>query len=202
MQYIVFCSGGFSKEVISYIESDGHEILAVVSNDEFNCEEYNKKYKILTDIDVNEYPNAEYILATGDIEIKKKIVAKYPNRWGNFIHSKAYVSKYSKIGIGNILCPFSSILGDCIVGNFVTYNVYSCTTHDNVIGDYVTFSPYSGTMGNCIIGNECYFGTASYCIPKVKLGDKIKVSAGSVVRHSFSEEAVLLGNPAKPRLKG
>lgn len=201
MKYVIFGSGGFAKEVISYIESDNHDIVAVVSSGEFNSESYNKKYNVINSISANDYPDAEFILAVGDIETKKIIISKNPDRWGNFIHSSCHVSPHAKLKKGIIMAPYSSVLGDSIVGNFVTLNVYCCVAHDNIIGDYTTFSPYCGTMGYCDIGNECFFGTATYCIPKVKLGAKIKVSAGSVVRHSYSEETTLLGNPAKPRQK-
>jgi len=199
VKYIIFGSGGFAKEVISYIEDDGHEILAVVSSQPFNCNSYSDKYAILDKLELNQFPDAKFILAVGDIEVKKKIVSENENRWCNFIHSSCILSNYAKLGRGIIMCPYSAILGDAVVGNFVTLNIYSCVTHDNLIGNYNTFSPYSGTMGNCEIGDECFFGTASYCIPKVKLGNKIKISAGSMVRHSFNQECILQGNPAKPR---
>jgi len=199
MKYVVFGSGGFAKEVISYIESDNHEVVAVVSTQPFNCSSYNK-YKIYEKLEEGMFPQATFIMGVGDINIKKIFVSQNENRWGNFIHSSCHVSPHAKLGVGMVMCPYSSILGDAVVGDFVTFNVYSCVTHDNVIGNYITFSPYCGTMGNCEIGDECFFGTAAYCIPKVKLGNNIKVSAGSIVRHSYDNECVLLGNPAKPRV--
>ena len=199
MKYVVFGSGGFAKEVIGYIESDGHEIEAVVSTQPFNCSSYIKKYPVMSELKQGDFPNSKFILAVGDIDVKKVIVSKNEDRWANFIHSSCHVSEHSQMGKGNVLCPFVNLGGDVIVGDFVTFNSHVFVTHDNVIGNYVTFSPFCGTMGYCNIGDECFFGTASFCIPKVTLGNNIKVSAGSMVRHSYSEECVLLGNPAKPR---
>lgn len=200
MKYVVFGSGGFAKEVIDYIESDGHQVVAVVSTQPFNHVEYARKYEILDQLKKDQFPEAEFILAVADSEVKKKIVSKNEDRWGNFIHSTCHVSSYAKLGKGIILCPFSSILGDSVIGNFVTLNIYCSVAHDCQIGSYATFSPYSATMGNCSIGDECFFGAAAYCIPKIKLHDKIKVSAGSTVRHSYDVECTLRGNPAKPKL--
>lgn len=199
-KYIVFGSGGFSKEVIDYIESDNHEIVAVVSTQKFNCESYNKKYNILSKLEKGMFPEAKFIMAVGDTNVKKTIIQQNENRWGNFIHSSSHVSRYCKLGSGIVICPFSTVLGDSVVGDFVTLNVHTCVAHDNIIGNFVTYSPYCGSMGNCEIQDECFFGTAAYCIPKIKLGRNIKVSAGSVVRHSFLEECILQGNPAKPRV--
>jgi sugar O-acyltransferase (sialic acid O-acetyltransferase NeuD family) len=200
MKYLIFGSGGFAKEVIDYIESDDHEIVGVISTQKFNSESYSKRYKIYSDVSELSYiADLQFILAVGDIKTKQIIVSKNENRWGTFIHSKSYVSKHAKIGKGSIICPFATVLGDSVIGKFTTLNVYACVAHDNVIGNYVTYSPYSGSMGNCTIGDECFFGTAAYAIPKIKLGNRIAVSAGSVVRHSYENEGVLLGNPAKPR---
>jgi sugar O-acyltransferase (sialic acid O-acetyltransferase NeuD family) len=199
MKYVVFGSGGYAKEVIGHMESDRHEIVAVVSTQPFNCDSYNKKYKVIPKLEKGMFPDAQFIMAVGDVDIKKIFVEQNENRWGNFIHSSCHVSDHAKLGVGITMNPYSTVMGNAIVGNFVTLNVFTCVAHDNVVGDFVTYSPYCGTMGNCEIGDECFFGTASYCIPKIKLGKKIKVSAGSVVRHSYTEESVLIGNPAKPR---
>lgn len=199
MKYIVFGSGGFAKELIGYIEDDSHEVVAVVSRSPFNDEQYNQKYKVITSIAPGDFPDASFLLGVGEVDIKKRIVAENENRWVNFIHSSCTISKFAKIGIGNIFCPHSNVAGDAVIGDFGTFNFYVIIAHDNVIGDYVTFSPYSGSMGICKIDDECFLGTATYCIPKIKLGKRIKVSAGSVVRHSYEQECILQGNPAKPR---
>lgn len=198
MKYVIFGSGGHAKEVVSFIESDGHEIVAVVSTLPFNCESYHK-YPLYSKIQPGMFPDAEFIMAVGDINIKKIFVEQNENRWGNFIHSSCHVSAYAKLGVGVTVSPFTTILGDAVVGNFVTLNVYNFIAHDTQIGNYVTLSPYCGTMGNCNIGDDCFFGTAAYCIPKVTLGKAIKVSAGSMVRHSYTDSCTLIGNPARPR---
>lgn len=197
--YIVFGSGGHAKEVISYIEDDGHTIACVVSTSNFNHESYNHKYKVLQSLEAGMFPEAKFVLAVGDVNTKKIIVEKNESRWTNFIHSSCSVSKYATLGVGNTLSPYSCVNGDSVIGNFVTLNVHTTVSHDSIVNNFVTFSPYSGVMGNCRVGDECFFGTASYCIPNVTLGNKIKVSAGSVVRHSFLEDCVLRGNPAKPK---
>lgn len=204
MKYIVFGSGGFAKEVIDYIEDDNHEIVAVVSTQQFNSDSYAKRHAVLEKIDdtiLTTYPDAKFLLAVGDIAVKKIIVGKHIDRWGSFIHSSSHVSKYSKLGKGVVICPYATVLGDSVVGDFVTLNVYSCVAHDNVVGNYSTYSPYAGSMGNCSIGEACFFGTASYCIPGVTVANACKISAGSFLRKShLIEHDVLIGNPAKSKL--
>lgn len=200
MKYVVFGSGGFAKEVIGYIVSDGHSIEAVVSENPFNDPQF-KHFNLVNTIAVGEYPGAAFVLAVGDIETKKRIVSQNEDRWETFAHSSSFVSKFAKLGKGCVICPNTCVLGDAQVGNFVTVNVFCTIAHDNVIGDYVTYSPYVGTMGVCKIGNECFFGTASYCVPKVSLPAGTKVSAGAIVRKSIQTPETLYGDPATPKQK-
>ena len=102
-------------------------------------------------------------------------------------------------GRGSLLYPFSCVLGKSKIGKFTTLNVHCSVPHDNITGDYCTFSPYSAIMGHCNIGDECFFGVASYCIPKVTLPAFTKVSAGAIVRKSINDPTILYGDPAAPR---
>jgi len=199
MKYVIFGSGGFAKEVIDDVESDGNKIIGVVSTKEFDNEKYNNLYKIYSSFnEILDY-EAKFLLAVSDSNLKRKLVSINPDMWDSFIHSSAHVSKMAQIGKGTIICHHAAVNGDAVVGEFVTLNNYTLIAHDCKVGDYSTFSPYSGIMGHCSVGQDTFFGTAAYSIPNVQLGDKIKVSAGSMVRHSYNFECVLRGNPAKPR---
>lgn len=200
MKYVVFGSGGFAKEVISYLIDDGHTIDAVVSTLPFNNEKY-RKFNLVNKLSPGEYPDAKFIMAVGDITIKKIFVEQNEDRWATFVHSSSFVSSFATIGKGSVICPFTSVLGDAVIEEFVTLNVYTTVAHDNIVKKYSTYSPYAGTMGNCEIGEECFFGTAAYCIPKVKLPAGTKVSAGAVVRKSITTPCTLYGDPAQPKIK-
>lgn len=196
-KFIVFGSGGFAKEVIDIVLSDGHEVVGVVSTENFNNEKYNE-FPVFKTVP-NHIEHDGYLLGVADSKLKRKFVNENLDNWVTFIHSSVHLSKFSTIGKGCIICPQAQINADCVIGNFVTLNNYTLIAHDAIVGDYSTFSPYSGIMGNSSVGEDCFFGTAAYSIPKVKLGNRIKVSAGSMVRHSYSFECTLQGNPAKPR---
>lgn len=197
MKYVIFGSGGFAKEVIDYVLNDGHEIAAVISTQQFNSAKYSM-FSVYPSVPDN-IEHDGYLLGVADSDLKRKFVSENLDKWKTFIHSSVHLSRFATIGRGCIICPQAQINGDCIIGNFVTLNNYTLIAHDATVGDYCTFSPYSGIMGNSSVGEDCFFGTAAYSIPKIKLGSKIKVSAGSMVRHSYTDECILQGNPARPR---
>jgi len=99
------------------------------------------------------------------------------------------------------MAPMSMLCGDAVVGNFVTFNIYTQAGHDCVISDYVTFSPYAETCGNCRLGEDVFLGCDAKVLPNLEVVAGAKVSAGAIVRKSILEPVTVYGDPAKPRLK-
>ena len=48
-----------------------------------------------------------------------------------------------------------------------------------------------------VIGNDCWIGTRCIILPGVHLGNKCIVAAGAVVTHSFPDNSIIGGVPAK-----
>lgn len=83
------------------------------------------------------------------------------------------------------------------------------------IGDYVKFGPKVGlytpihpldpgdrrteveTTAPITIGNDVWVGGSATILPGVTLGNNVIVGAGSVVTHSFPDNVIVVGNPAK-----
>lgn len=82
------------------------------------------------------------------------------------------------------------------IGSNVTVsgNVNLCT-HDNAICK--VFPDKSDLVGEINIGNNCFIGMRSIIMLGVSLGNNCIVGAGSVVTHSFPDNSVIAGNPAR-----
>lgn len=48
-----------------------------------------------------------------------------------------------------------------------------------------------------VIGDNCFIGANACVIGGVTLGNNVKIGAGAVIIHSFGDNAVLVGNPAR-----
>lgn len=112
-----------------------------------------------------------------------------------------YIDKESfHIGIGNVIgngCRFSPKV---TIGN---YNVVVNDTifgHDAIVGNYNVFFPETRLSGKVIVGDECIFGMRTAVFQGVKIADRVKLSAGSILSMNAREGNTYLGNPAK-RLK-
>jgi sugar O-acyltransferase (sialic acid O-acetyltransferase NeuD family) len=197
MKYIKFGTGGFAKEIISYL-NEGDQVVCAVSTQPFdNPVKY--PYPVKEKLEPGEFLDAGFLLCVGDPALKRKLVSFNENRWVTFIHKSATVSPQSEIGQGSIVGPNTVITSDARLGQFVTLNLNCCVAHDCTVGEYTTFSPYASVMGHCTVGTDCFFGTSALCVPKVSLPSYTKISAGAVVRKSITEPTTLYGDPAGPR---
>lgn len=141
------------------------------------------------------YPkNSEFVLGTGSKKWRKLFIDRFTKiyepsikHFPNITHRTSYISSLSRIGIGNVFCPFSLINGDAVIGNFNNFNIYATASHDNLVGNNNIFSPYSGLMGNCTLGDDNFLGAKSIITPNISLGNDNTISAGEVVFDSMGD---------------
>lgn len=199
-------NGGFAQEVFEQIIL-GHAVketfggFIILKNDEAILigEEGSTKF---------DYPaSARFILATGNKQWRRNFIShftsQYPiNQWHfpNVEAGYAYVSKTSKMGIGNLFMNFSLINANAEMGDFNNFNCYASIHHDVVIGDNNILSPYSGIMGYCKIGNENFLGTGTHITPKCSIGNENTLSAGETLfedmtNRQFFQSGILQDKP-------
>lgn len=204
MKFVIFGAGGLAKELIGYIaNSHGlNSIQCIVSTEPFNNPIYQEKFTVKSSIEPGEYPDASFLLAVADPNIKKQIVETNENRWSTYIHPSCEISPFAKIGKGCVLAPQCIVVGDAIIEDFNFMNTNATVGHDSIVGKWSTMFPNTEICGDCIIGESCIFGIGAYVLPKQTLAANMKVSAGAVVRKSFDQATTLYGDPAMPRVKG
>lgn len=111
------------------------------------------------------------------------------------------------IGEGAILSPFVTMTSNIRIGRHFQANLYSYVEHDCVIGDYVTFAPRVSCNGNVIIEDHVYIGTGAMIRQgtpgrPLTIGRGAVVGMGAVVTKDVPPGTVVVGNPAKPLIKG
>lgn len=190
MRYVIFGSGGMAKEVIGYLESDGHEVDHVVSTQPFNNERFNR-YECGPS-----YYGGPALLAVADPEVKRAIVAQHPDiEWATYAHSSCFISRHARIGRGCVFAPNAMVCGDPVIEDFCFLNTNATIGHDSRLGAYSTLFPNTEVCGDCNLGEGCILGIGAYVIPGIKLPAGTKVSAGAVVRESIEAPANIYGDP-------
>lgn len=110
-----------------------------------------------------------------------------------FIHHESL-----KIGIGNIIQPFSSLSGDNKIGNFNVFNAGVRVGHDTVIGNYNTFATSTLISGGVKIGDQNDFGMNSGILQYKNVGNSNIIAPLSILFKSVQDNGHYLGVPAMP----
>jgi len=106
------------------------------------------------------------------------------------------------LGDGACLSPFVALTSNIRIGRGFHANLYSYVEHDCVIGDFVTFAPGVKCNGNITIGDRAYIGSGAVIRQGLTIGANAVVGMGAVVTRDVPAGATVVGNPARPLIKG
>ncbi|MCC5983380.1 MAG: acetyltransferase [Rhodobacteraceae bacterium] len=107
-----------------------------------------------------------------------------------------------QIAEGACLSPFVTLTSNIRIGRCFHANLYSYVEHDCRIGDFVTFAPGVKCNGNITIGDRAYIGSGAVIRQGLTIGADAVIGMGAVVTRDVPAGATVVGNPAKPLIKG
>lgn len=101
------------------------------------------------------------------------------------------------IGKGNIIKGQSIVSCDISIGNFNVFNGDVSLGHDVQIGNYNMFMPSVRISGGVTIEDYNFFGVGSIILQQLKIKNRMKLAAGSVLMTKPKSEGLYIGVPAK-----
>ena len=107
------------------------------------------------------------------------------------------ISKYSKIGKGNLLMPYSVVNAFATIGDHCIINTSAVVEHDCTVGSFCHVSVKSVMTGACSIGDGVFLGAGSTMRDGRSVGEWTTVGCGSAVVKNLEPNAVYVGCPAK-----
>jgi sugar O-acyltransferase (sialic acid O-acetyltransferase NeuD family) len=112
----------------------------------------------------------------------------------------------NQIGEGSIICAFTAITSNVVIGRYFHANFHCYIAHDCRIGDFVTFAPRAQCNGNVHIHDHAYIGACAVIKngtpdKPIVIGERAIVGMGAVVTKSVPPNTTVVGVPARPMPK-
>ncbi len=202
-QLIIIGYGGHAKVIEDCVnKSTEHVLIGYIDlEDQGNHLKYLGPDEKMISV-MEKYPNAQYVIGIGDIQLRQKIIRYYEQRGVSFatvIHTSAVVSDRAEIGSGSVVFPMAVVNPGCKIGKHAIINTGAIVEHDNMLGNNVHIAPQAVTGGQVAIGDNTLIGLGSSVRNNIKIGESCIVGCGSVVIDNISNSSLVYGVPAKPR---
>lgn len=141
-----------------------------------------------------------FICPVGNVKLKKKLISMILKRGGKFtniIHPTVVIGENVRLSTGLILCPYTVISSDAVLGNFVFVNLHASIGHDVKIGDWCFIGTGCALNGRVTLGDSVFMGGHVIVLPGGSIGTGTVVGAGSMVVGRVKPHITVFGIPAK-----
>ncbi|MBO0461274.1 MULTISPECIES: acetyltransferase [Enterococcus] len=203
MKAVIVGAGGFGKEIAFLLNRSSEYDDVSFVDDAKTLDEQIVGIPVIGTIDRLsrvEQKTAVFIGVASPL-IKEKIFLKLKDNnnltFPNLIDPTAIVGLNVKLGIGNILMPYTTYTADISIGDFNMFNIHSTIGHDSQIGNYNSIYPNVNLSGYTIVGNKNEIGVGTKVIPQVSIGQGNIIGAGSVIVKDILNNTKSVGVPAK-----
>lgn len=204
---VIVGASGFAKEIAwiidrinkiqptwnfkGFISNDVTESKEICGNDHF-LQKYSKELYV--------------VIAIATPEIRKRLFQVYKKNpclyFPNIIDPTAQVSKYVKMGKGNIICAGTILTVNIEIGDFNILNLNCTVGHEVTMHDYITVNPNSNISGNVTIQSQVNIGTGTQIIQGITIQKEAQIGAGAVVIKDIESSCTAVGVPAKVIKRG
>lgn len=196
---VIAGAGGFGLEVFDYLQEHvlegGPPVAGYIDDTLGIASPVGHEAPVLGTIrDFCPRDGQAVVVAIGSVKARYAVMSRL---WENgvytppFIAPGAIVSPSAKFGRGSIVCPFSIINRNAILGEAVVVNVHCSVGHGASIGSFSILSPYAALNGDARIGESCFLGTRVTIYPRIEIGNGCVVDSHTGVRFSADDRRMI-----------
>ena len=207
----IYGAGGFGREVACLIKQindslenprwnfigffDDNETLKGCRN------EYGEVLGGQNELNVWKKP-LDIAIAIGNAKVVKLIAGNIQNPLVDFPNiiapNTTWLDKDNvRVGKGNVICSDCLISCNVEIGNFNVFNGLILIGHDTTIGNYNVIMPSWNISVGFVFGECNFMGVKSAVLQYIKIGNNVRISAGSVLMKNAKDDCLYVGNPAQ-----
>lgn len=213
--YAFYSAGGFAREIRAGflhaigLHSDDHDDVIFIDDDAETQGQVIHGSRVISYEEAKTIHGLKVNVAFADPKLRRKKVemceADGLATFSSFAPS-VVIGDDVDIGHSAIFAHNSMVTSDAKIGNAFHCNIYSYVAHDCIVGDFVTFAPRVSMNGRVKIEDDVYVGTGAIILPGnsdkfLTIGKGAVIGAGAVVTKDVEPGAVMVGAPAKARVK-
>ena len=208
-EVLVLGAGGHGKVVAATLLASGHRIRGFL-DPRHHALSAPLGIPLLGDEAVLEgLDPADVLLANGvgcnrDTMPRKRLHEKWRRRGFAFVagcHPDSILSIHSltspdgsQVMAGVVVQPGVSIGANSVI------NTRASIDHDCEIASHAFIAPGAVLCGGVIIGEGAFIGAGAVLLPGVEVGASAIIAAGAIVTRDVAAGAMVVGNPAQPRV--
>ncbi|MBE6679625.1 MAG: acetyltransferase [Ruminococcaceae bacterium] len=193
---VIIGAGGHAKVIADIVVKCGDRLLGFLDDSKTGAiiGEYSVIGKIC---DTDKFSNAEFIIAIGSNEVRKRIAGELDVKWYTAVHPNACLGMDVNIGEGTCVMANTVINSNANVGSHAIINTGAIIEHDCLISDFVHVSPNATLCGTVNVGVCTHIGASATVKNNVRICGDVTVGAGAVVVKDIIEHGIYVGVPAK-----
>jgi sugar O-acyltransferase (sialic acid O-acetyltransferase NeuD family) len=141
-----------------------------------------------------------WFVATGDNQAREEMVSGARDSaayLANAIHSSAWLSRYARVGKGNLLCALSYVGVGTVLGDGIILNTGASIDHDCGVANFAQIGPGARICGYVGVGPGAFIGAGATVLPHINIAMNAVVAAGAVVTKNVEAGSKVAGVPAK-----
>jgi len=197
---VIFPYNGNGIEALDCINDDEFELIGFIDDDK------NKKSEnhCLFSRDILSQDLDLYLLAVpgspASFLQRESVIQSLgvdEKRFVSVIHPSASIGKAAQIGYNCLVMAGVVITSNAVLRNHVCILPNSVVHHDSVVGDFTLIGSNVVIAGGSRIGRNCYIGSGTNIINGIAIGDFSLIGMGSNVIKNVSDNAKMVGNPAR-----
>lgn len=210
--YGVYGASGCGRTIMPFLrEAQGQELYEYVFIDDAPQTAFVNGHAVLPWRDfLNVAKKKQVSIAIANSGVRETLAHKIIDagvEWRGATSTKSAVLDAVKIGPGAIISPFATIGSNVVVGRGLLADIHSCVNHDCVLGDFVTLAPYANCNGNVVLEDHVYVGSGAVIKQgqagkPLVIGRGAVIGMGAVVTRDVPAGMTVVGNPARPLVKG